>query len=208
MSIASYTDLVTAIQNWSSRSDLASVVPDFIVLAETIFNHGDGKPDDAAYIAPLRTREMETTDSLTVSSGSASLPDDFLEPKRVYTSTSELTYAPSTWYQANFPSGQSTDPTYYTILGSALYTGTSVTLDYYAKIGPLANDDGGTNWLLQKSPNAYLHGGLYFLYVYMKNAERAMGHRALMVSAMAAVSGSDGGSRAVLPQRRSSMVAF
>lgn len=208
MSIASYSDLQTAILNWSDRSDLAASVPDFIVLAEAIFNNGDGDPGDPAYIAPIRTRDMETTEALTMTSGAAALPSGFLEPRRVYTTLRELTYVPPTWYQANYPSGQSTDPAYYTILGSSLYAGTDVTLDYYAAIGPLASAAGGTNWLLQRSPNAYLHGGLFQLYVYMKNAESAVAQRGLMAAAIAGVAGRNTASRAVLPQRRSSMVAF
>ena len=83
-----------------------------------------------------------------------------------------------------------------------------MTLDYYASIGPLGSAVSGTNWLLQRSPNAYLHGGLFQLYVYMKNAESAVAQRGLMAAAIAGVAGTNTASRAVLPQRRSSMVAF
>lgn len=206
MTISSNADLITAIGDWSNRTFSAVLVADFISLTEGIFNYGDGKPGADDYIAPLRCREMITLGAtVTITSGSGALPADFLEAIRLYTGTRTLQYASPDWYTENYPSGQSTVPSFYTILGSTLYSGTDVTLDYYTKIGPLAT---ALNWLLTKAPNAYLHGGLYHLYLYDKDGEKAAIHRSLMANAIEGLRSSDMTSIIVTPQRRASMVAW
>lgn len=207
MAITSETELETAILTWSNRSILAASVPDFIVLTEAIFNYGDGSPGSEDYIAPLRTRDMITLGaSVTIASGSGSLPADFLEAIRAYTSTHTLDYVPANWYTENYPSGQSTTPAFHTILASTFYSGATVTLDYYAKIPALADTD--PNWLLTRAPNAYLHGGLYHLYLYDKDGDKAQIHRQLMANAIAGLQGADASSIITRPARRASMVAW
>lgn len=206
MTISSDAELITAIGDWSTRSFSAATVADFITLTEAIFNYGDGKPGNDDYIAPLRCREMITLGAtVAITTGSGPLPADFLEAIRFYTSTHTLQYAPPDWYTENYPTGQSTEPSFYTTLGSTLYSGADVTLDYYTKIGPLAS---ATTWLLTKAPNAYLHGGLYHLYLYDKDGEKAQIHRQLMANAIEGLRTSDTTSIIVTPQRRASMVAF
>ncbi len=208
MSITSKAELITAIQTWSVRPDFSSAqCDDFIVLTESVFNFGDGKPGTDDYIAPLRCRDMITIGAtVTITSGSGTLPSDFREAIRCSTSTRTLQYAPPDWYSENYPTGQSSEPAFYTILGTTVYCGADVTLDYYAKIPNLAVTD--PNWLLTKAPNAYLHGGLYFLNIFDKNGDAAGVHRGLMAAAMAGLQGSDMTSIIVTPQRRSSMVAW
>lgn len=208
MSIDNLTDLVSAIQTWSVRTDFsATQIGDFIKLTEAIFNYGDGKPGADDYIAPLRCREMITLGAtVTVTSGLGTLPTGFLEAIRLYTSTKTLQFAPAGWYSENYPSGQSTVPSFYALLGDTLYSGANVTLDYYTKISGLDATD--PNWLLTKAPNAYLHGGLYFLYLFDKNGDAAAIHRSLMANAIAGLQGSDMSSVIVAPQRRASMVAW
>lgn len=209
MAITDNASLLTAIAGWSNRTEFTSVIPDFVVATEAIFNYGDGEPADQDYIVPLRTREMVTlATSITIAAGIGTLPADFLEPIRALSSTSTpatLQYAPPDWYTENFPSGQSTSPKFYTIMGSSLYCGTSVVLDYYAKIGPLAS---GVNWLITKSPMAYLYGGLYHLYLYDKAGDQAATFRALMTGQIAGLQGNDVASRIVTPQRRAAMVVW
>ncbi len=179
----------------------------FIVLTESIFNFGDAKPGTDDHIAPLRCNEMITLGAtVTITSGSGTLPTGFLAPVRATTSTRTLQYVPPDWYSENYPTGQTTEPAFYTIIGSTLYSGADVTLDYYTKVVGLATTD--PNWLLTKAPNAYLHGGLYYLNIYDKNGDAASVHRSLMANAMAGLQGSDMTSIIVAPQMRASMTAF
>ncbi len=208
MTISTKAELITAIQTWAVRPDFgSSQCDDFIALTEGIFNFGDGRPGSDDYIAPLRCREMITIGAtVTVTSGSGTLPSDFREAIRATTSTRTLQYAPPDWYSENYPTGQSSEPSFYTIIGSTLYSGADVTLDYFAKIDSLAVTD--PNWLLTKAPNAYLHGGLFYLNVFDKNGDAAALHRGLMANAIAGLQGSDMTSIIVTPQRRASMVAW
>src|SRR5690242_11042188 len=74
MSLATYSDLQTAVGNWLKRSDQTSLIPDMITLAETeIFRH-------------LRVRQMETVFSGTIASdGTLALPgSNYIELKHAY----------------------------------------------------------------------------------------------------------------------------
>ena len=78
MSIATYSDLQTAIASWIARQDLAANIPDFIALFESVANRR------------LRLRQQESAATLTPSSGVAALPADYLacSPSRAQTSRS------------------------------------------------------------------------------------------------------------------------
>src|SRR5687767_6990597 len=77
MAITDYSSLVTAIGDDLARSDLTSFIPDFIMQAEQVFNHGSESID------PLRVRDMETIDSLSPTSNVYTLPSDYLQYRRV-----------------------------------------------------------------------------------------------------------------------------
>ena len=73
MAIGTFSELQTAIANWPQRSDttFTNRVTEFIALFEGWFNRN------------VRCRQMETSASLTPSSGTASLPSDYLAVRRV-----------------------------------------------------------------------------------------------------------------------------
>jgi hypothetical protein len=158
MTIASYTDLQTAIANWIARGDLTATIPDFIMLFETVANRR------------LRTRFQEATVTLTPSGGVATLPADFLAWRRVTwqsASPRELEYAHPAYLHSLYPTLPQGFPRYFTIEGSNLTLGpsdnTALTLDYFQKIpqlGPLALQGFTTNWLLTAYPDLYLWGSL------------------------------------------------
>lgn len=166
-----YTDLVSYISDYAARSDSATVgnVPLFIELSTAMFNHGQFD------FKPLRTREMLTTATLTPSSGSFSLPDDYLQ-FRTFTSDESIPrnltpIAPdfATEQYAGYGAGLANN---FTIIGSTVYlypsSDTDVMLSYYAKIPDLSASN-LSNWLLAKQPNAYLHAGLLQLAIYTKD---------------------------------------
>lgn len=76
MSITSYSELQTAVANWVHRSDLTTLIPDFIMMGEKrIFRD-------------VRCRVMESALSGTTASGSVAVPSDYLELKLAYISAS------------------------------------------------------------------------------------------------------------------------
>ena len=85
MAISSYAELQTAVINWLHRSDISTIVPDFIMLGEKrIFRE-------------VRSIEMETALSSTIASGVIAVPSDYIELKSAYintTPTSKLRQSP------------------------------------------------------------------------------------------------------------------
>lgn len=73
MAISTYAELKQAIQNWAKRSDISSVIDDFIDLAE------------ADIWQRLQIREMEhrTTLNSSITTRYVALPSDFLHARRL-----------------------------------------------------------------------------------------------------------------------------
>jgi hypothetical protein len=152
MALTTYAELRTAIADWLARSDLTSYIPDFITLAEAHFNRR------------LRVRQMETSTNLTPSSGSATLPSDYLAWRRVTWTgdvRNELEYVHPSYLQAAYPDTPSGTPRIFTIEGSTLkvrpVSATVLEFDYFEKIDALS---GTVNWLYTAHPDAYLFGAL------------------------------------------------
>ena len=159
MSIANYTDLQSSIASWMHRSDLTSVIPDFVALCE------------ARISRDLRLRRQVIPGTLATVAGtrSVTLPTDFLEAENVSILNGDveqnLEYATIERIGIKYPDGAGDGvPQIYSyedsniILGptpDAVYT---VNLYYYAKIDALSTT--ATNWLLTNHPNIYLFGSL------------------------------------------------
>lgn len=166
-----YSELQTALADWSARSDLTSFIPTFIEFSTAMFNHGI--PERS--IAPLRLREMEAVSSLTPASGVVTLPTDYLQYRRVVEKASirrELTYVAPGYVDQQYPDragGLSCD---FTIIGSSLtmypVSSNDIELTYYQKIPDLSVSV-TSNWLLAKQPNLYLHAGLLQLALFVRD---------------------------------------
>jgi hypothetical protein len=69
MALSTYAELKTSIGDWLNRSDLTSVIPDFISLAE------------AQVERTLRTRQMIVRANASFDAQYGAVPADFLETK-------------------------------------------------------------------------------------------------------------------------------
>jgi hypothetical protein len=159
MTIATYTDLQTAVSDHLARTDLAAFVPDFITMAENWLNYGSDN------VFPLRCREMEAVTSLVPVSGVCALPSDYIEYRRVSENTSykrTLDYITLDEAERLYPDGAAGLGERFTIIGTSLYTyplvSNNVNLVYYQALPPLASNT--SNWLLAKSPGVYLRATL------------------------------------------------
>jgi hypothetical protein len=204
MALSNYTELKSAIDDWAMRGGSSDTqIVDAIALAEAVFNYGE------ADVSPIRTRDMETSASLVAASDAASFPDDFLELIKVVSAADAahvLKYVTPLEYDSYFPSGQSTNASFYTVRGSTLICPDDTSIFYYAKIEALATSP--VNWLLTKHPGVYLHGGLYKLYTFMQEPSKAGAHRTLMASTIASMQTADVFSVAGNFERSSSMMVF
>lgn len=147
MDFTSYSGLQSAVTEWMARSDLASDMPSFIFLAESLINQ------------KLEHRKMEAVTTLTPASNICTLPDDFLKVRKVsYGSNGTILegMSPET-ANAHYDTGSTTSA--YTIIGNELELYPSgdedVTLTYYQKI-PALSDSNTSNWLLVEAPHLYL----------------------------------------------------
>lgn len=99
-----YADLQTSIKSWLRRSDLDSVIPDFITLGE-----------DRIY-RNLRVRQMEEEIDSTISSGVLAVPADYVDMKYLYADLSTkqwLERKTAEWIYRNNPSRNTDTPRYF-----------------------------------------------------------------------------------------------
>lgn len=198
MALDSYTALKSAIADYAVRSDLTTQIADFITLSETMFNHGD----DMIGFPALRVREMEDTQTDTPTAGVVTLQSDFLEMRRVTSKDDPrriLQYASPEWIDGAYPTTDTGYASFYTIIGSSLIVrpigSSDIEYVYYQKI-PALSGSNATNWLLTKSPNAYLFASLYNLYVFVQDPQAAGAMLELARRSCAALVGADKFSRA------------
>lgn len=156
MSISSYAELSAAIgEKWSHRTDLTSVLPDLIMLAEKRINRD------------VRCPDMETDYTGAIASGVIAVPTDFLEWKVVYVNGADIkTLQPKTleWLYTNYPTRSAdSEPRYIARNGSNFefgpYPDSNYTIKgtYYKKMASVA-----TAWhaLATTNPDLYLMAGL------------------------------------------------
>jgi hypothetical protein len=170
MSVSTYSDLQSAIASWLARDDLTvDQLGNIISMFEAVANRR------------LRVRQMETTATLTTSSGADDLPADFLAWRSLTWDSdpaSQLQYLHPTMLRGWYSSAEAGIPCYFTIEGSTLTTrptgdDTNFTLRYWQKIPALSTDE-PTNWLLTAHPDAYLFGSLVEANAFLMNAEAAL----------------------------------
>jgi hypothetical protein len=167
VALANYTDLKASVADFLNRSDLTSVIPDFVTMAEADFNR------------TLRVREMSIRTRAPIDSQYVKLPDDFLGMRNIDLLTDPVT--PMTYknlqnldiHRAGDMTGK---PIYYSIMQNNIefapapdgdYT---IEIVYYQKVPALA--DNSTSWLLDAHPDAYLYGSLMHSAPYLQHDER------------------------------------
>ena len=170
MALTTYTELKTSIGDWLNRSDLTSVIPDFISLAE------------AQIERTLRARQMIVRANASFDAQYGAVPSDFLEAKSLKL-TSTNPQSPLSFLSIDALDAEMTKytgsgkPKFFGIVGGQLrivptpdatYT---TELTYYAKLAKLSNDN-TTNWLLASSPDIYLYGSLLQAAPYLQDDAR------------------------------------
>lgn len=171
MAITTYSTLQTAVGDWLNRSDLTTVIPDFIALAEAQFNR------------TLRHRRMVERATATLDSEYSAMPADWLESIRYQINTNPITVmefvSPDQAAMLKGAYSTSGKPIFYTQIGQqfqvipapdsgSAYTGE---LTYYATI-PVLSAGNTSNWLLVDSPDIYLYGALLQSAPYLQDDQR------------------------------------
>lgn len=162
MSIGTYSELQTAVAGWLHRGDMATRIPEFIMLAEAKINRR------------LRVPGMEAAlSSETITDSVIPLPADFAGVKALWVDGYPIDpLEPQALESVLAATGQGV-ATLYARQGSNLrFDGTGdVTGVYYARV-PALSDAAPTNWLLSDSPDLYLFGALGEAALHIKDETR------------------------------------
>lgn len=167
MALSTYSDLQSVVADQLARGDLTSQIPDFILLFEK-----------EAGRTLFRLRPTETSATLTVASGSASLPSDYMGWRYLkYTGSpnGSLVYVTPTELIRLYSTEAEGPPTNFTVEGSTIKirpitNGTDYSLGYFARTGALSS---ALNWLFTSHPDAYYAGSLEQAYLFVKDPENA-----------------------------------
>lgn len=193
-----YTTLLTEVASYLARSDLTSIIPTFVQLAQARINR------------QVRAKAMETkSTSFSIANEYENVPSDFLEAKSFYlTSTTPrlaLEYMADDLMTNSF--NTSDKPRYFSVVGSqfrfsptpdATYTATLV---YYAKPATLAAGTQETNSLFPTNPDLYLYASLLEAESYLHNDARLAVWKAGYDEALAHINEKAKGSRHGGPMR-------
>ena len=189
MALTSYSELKTTIASYLARSDLTSVIPDFIRLSEERLRRD------------MRIRQMlvVATASTTGGDPTVGLPADFLEMRDIHFNTnpiSSVSYeSPNTFYQSTRAT-ESGIPRTYTVLASEIQfapipdAAYQAQMLYYAK-PPLLSDTNSSNVFLANCPDALLYGALGEAEPYLMNDARLQVWAALYDRSIASISNAD-----------------
>ena len=170
MSFATYSDLQTSIANYLARSDLTSIIPDFITLAENRLRR------------ELRIRQMLKSVTTSTVSGDATveLPSDFLEIRDFVVMTNPiqpLSYSSPSSLSNDPRTSEVGVPKSYTILASefqvapapdGIYT---LKMLYFAAPAYLSGAN-TSNVFLNVAPDGLLYGALVEAEPYLMNDAR------------------------------------
>jgi hypothetical protein len=170
MSIATYSELKTAVANYLARTDLTDQIPDFIRFAELRLRR------------ELRIRQMlkSVTTATTGGDSTVELPSDFLEIRDFSVSTNPvqpLTYSSPAVFSRNTRSTESGKPLDYTILASEFQLapvpdGTYTLKLLYFASPTFLGDTNSSNVFLANSPDALLYASLLEAEPYIMNDAR------------------------------------
>lgn len=168
MSITTYSELQTALTNWSGRADLSSRIPEFIALAEAKMNRR------------LRVKDMVTKTTFSITGEYVAVPTSFGGVKTFYLNTNPtaiLQFMPDQQMTSEY-AGQVGVPIKYSVQGGNFRFGPppdatySSTLVYYLQV-PALSGSNTTNWMLTSHPDAYMYGGMAELSGFIQDAQSA-----------------------------------
>lgn len=165
MALSTYAELQASIADHLNRTDLTSVIPDFILMTEKEMERR------------LRVSEMLTSADITPSSGLAAIPATLVEIQKVVLKSNPrrvLEQVSTAYADEADPFRAGAKGVVYSVEGSNLRItpsdGTQIELTYYRTIPDLATNS--TNWLLTKQPGAYLYGSLARAAPYLGDDQR------------------------------------
>ena len=194
MAITNHDELKTAVQDFMlDDSSLATPFDNFLTLAEQAIFQGLF-PDGAApsEMPPLRVQEMETVATITITTGSGSLPADYLQWRRVVEIVSPR--RPLEWLPPNaadelYPSRTSGLANHFTIIGTTIrpfpVTSNNLEMTYFGQPATLVGGGTTTSAFLSKYSGIYLAGCSAFAAHWKRDVEEMQRQLSLMKALIA-----------------------
>ena len=180
MALATYDDLVKSIVAWSHRSDILTLIPDFILLAETEMYNNEGWQ--------LETRDMETVSTAPTSGLYLELPPGFEKARSIQLETGnglqDVKFQAPEQLMRQVSTGQ---PRFFSVIGNEIEfdrtpdSAYTIQIQYYKKPDPITSAN-QTNSVLTNQPNIYLFGALHQLFMWSQDQGEAVKYFAKMQS--------------------------
>jgi hypothetical protein len=170
MALANYSDLTASVANWLHRSDLTSIIPDLVTIAE------------ARLSSDLKARDMDVTYPMTLVAGTNTVatPTDMVELRRLQITSTDpkrtLVYLAPDQISTKYPYATVGIPEVFTVIGPNFELAPipdiaySMTAIYSQRIPSLQTNT--TNWLMTKWPHAYLYATLCAAAPYLGQDQR------------------------------------
>lgn len=154
MGLTTYAELKTSLASWfHDRTDVANIADDLIDLAEARFNR------------EIVSRRMDTSTTLTITSGAATIPTGLLKVRSIVLTAypyTTLEYTPIDMLERLDPT-ITTPPERFCEVGSSFVmwppTSAASRIRYRGKITPLDGTN-TSNWILADHPDLYLKASL------------------------------------------------
>tara|TARA_R110000787_G_scaffold24724_1_gene69849 strand:+ start:359 stop:982 length:624 start_codon:yes stop_codon:yes gene_type:complete len=185
MALTTYSELQATIGDFLNRSDLTSVIPTFVSLAESYINRD------------IRHWQMENRATTTIDSRYATRPSDWVETIRFQITSGNTSALSLLSQKAMSDKRQSSEnvagtPKFYCHSEGQFEVFPTpddsypAELLYYQQI-PALSDTNTSNWLLTQSPDVYLYGALLHSAPYLADDARSQSWAALYGAAVSAL---------------------
>jgi hypothetical protein len=191
MALTNYNDLVTTVESYLARSDLTSIIPTFVMLAQQRMSRD------------LRTREMLKVATTTATDGTVEIPTDFLEMREMHFQGNPpitLEYESPDKFFRDLLTTTSGLPYYYTIIGYEFQFAPApdsqqvLQLLYYAE-PTFISSSVASNLYLANYPDALLYATLAEAEPYLMNDARIQVWATMYDRAIANIMNSDIGKK-------------
>ena len=179
MAISTYSEIKQSIIRWSHRSDLDTLIDDFIRLAEVDMFKTTSDHEG------LEIREMETKSTASADTQELALPTGFLSMRSMVIGDDDLRYLAPESMQYRNGTGK---PLYYTITNQIEFDispdqAYTVEMVYFAKPTGLSSSN-TTNVVLTNHPDIYLYGALWILFTHAMDDENISKYRQFYTQAI------------------------
>lgn len=196
MAISTWTELKAAVASWSHRSDLTTIIPDCITLAEARMND----------MLVLKNMESDEPLTLTLNQNYVTLPTGFVSPLAFWlVVTSERLPLQMVLPQALPYYSTAAQPSFWAVDATNVRFECPADSAYSAYLRCIKQSNLGasvaTNYLLTKRPDVYLAGSMVEVAKYLRNPALLATWEPKFLQACDEVKASDSRNRGTVPLR-------